>query len=170
MRISERKARLWTILILAVGMLLGVTVWGAISYGRYIHTTEVAIEQMKGEAGAELNGLTPIGEAAYVRRDVIAHEGTGVVGDCFRSELGYDAIKEHYDKEFAREGWRFQREKRALIWGKDVGAMQVSYCKGALEGDLYFVGAQKTTGNITYVVEISWELDGARACSDENMK
>jgi|ERR1051326_121058 hypothetical protein len=162
LRIGARTIRPRGFVLLIAGFLLAIILAGAgaILYTRYVRLQTATTEQMKAESEKELGRITAMQESVFVRRDFLAKGEHGVVTDNYRSGLDSKMIRSYYDKEFLKNGWKFLKEENLPVWGKDIGAIQTSYCKRNLKGYIYLLGAQTTKENITYTLGISWGLDG----------
>lgn len=149
------------IILLAVGGLLLIAALGlgTAFYSRYVSSEIAANDRIRAKAENELGPIKPMPSSNFIRHSFLSKGEHGDVEDSYRSQSSYESIRSYYDQEFANHGWKFQNEESLKIWGKDVGAKEVSYCKAGLRGYVYFVGAQETKENITYTVGISWGMD-----------
>lgn len=58
----------------------------------------------------------------------------------------YDEIKEYFDEELSKKGWRYVGEEKIKDWGRDFGGMERHYCKGNLFLNLQFPGKESGYG------------------------
>lgn len=77
-----------------------------------------------------------------------------VVSLQYSTILTLNEIREYYDKELARHGWRFIEENKSLSWRNDYGNKVVVYRKGEYQLDISYAPNSK----YNYAVSLSWGL------------
>jgi hypothetical protein len=82
----------------------------------------------------------------------------GVVSNIYQSDLSYELVRAHYEKELSERGWKFRSEDRLTSWGKDLGQTETVYCRGNQKAYIFWTGSDRTRENIRYTLGFSWGL------------
>jgi hypothetical protein len=77
------------------------------------------------------------------------------VSSDYRTKLSSDELVEHYNKEMAALGWRFERLRVLKDWGKDEGLREREYYKGAMEASLLY-DSKTSYSKTSYLLSIHW--------------
>jgi hypothetical protein len=159
-RLGGEAGRL-RIVLLVIGslVLIGAVSLGTVFYVRYIRSEMAANNLMRAKAENELSPIKRMPSSNFIRHSFLSKGEHGDVEDSYRSQSSYESIRGYYDQEFANQGWKFQNEQSLKIWWKEVGVKEESYGNAGLQVYVYFVGAQETKENITYIVGTSWGTD-----------
>lgn len=118
----------------------------------------------KVETGTERNirrefeQIKPMPDAVATRTGTVFKGTHGVISSDFRSEASYQAIRDHYDKELAANGWTFQKEEPVIYRGRDQGGKTALYCKGHYAASLEYAGQLEPELGWTFSFGLSWGL------------
>lgn len=75
----------------------------------------------------------------------------------YKTDLPYEEIKAHYDRELKSRGWTYVKERRVTIWSHDFGGKQAIYCKGVYDATLQYSGTEPGI-EWTFGFTLSWGL------------
>ena len=104
----------------------------------------------KAELANELAQLQPPEQATFVHQGSMMSASGVHVSNSYQTDLTYDQVRAHYDKELAKHGWTFRSHEALKYWGKDLGASETYYCRGTLSANLFWAGSKPDKLNIRY--------------------
>ena len=110
----------------------------------------------KAQLEHELAQLPAPSAATFIRHSVVTKGSHGVVSNLYRSDLSYEIVRAHYEKEFSQRGWKFRSVDRLTSWGKDLGETETIYCRGNQKAYIFWTGSNRTPENIRYTLGFSW--------------
>ena len=105
----------------------------------------------------EFKMIAPPPNALQLRYNSMHKAHQGDVTCEYKTDLGYESIKAHYDQEMQSRGWTFVRERPITIWRHDYGGKQSIYCKGIYDATLEYSGKEPGMEG-TFAFTLSWGL------------
>ena len=152
MRISQTTRRYLRFFSLAsLSILVAFTACGSLFNSRKGETAQKQLEQ-------EFKAITPLPGASPRNYHASHKSGQALVGSTYSTNLPYGEIRNYYDEELARQGWRFHEEYGLEDWGGDFGGRTAEYCKGAYKASLQYAGERANYGWV-FALDLSWGLD-----------
>lgn len=71
-------------------------------------------------------------------------------------QFGYEKIREHYEQEFTKNGWKYKNENYSR--SRSGGQKSVTYTKGEYTATLYYWDNEdKEKNQFQYYIELTWE-------------
>ena len=142
-------------LILVVGLIVLVSVLVSIAELRAYRDSE----RTRVDVENELAQIPPPAAATFIRHDVVTKGSHGVVSNSYQSDLSYEQIRAHYDKELPKHGWIFREQHPLTFRGREVGQSETIYCKGTYAANIFFTGTEQANVGFRYGLNLSWGLD-----------
>jgi hypothetical protein len=141
--ILSHKNKIFGLMVLIMFMCL-VSFFGYQEYQEYQGRKHYPIVK------AEFNRIRPLpgAIAASDSQGTVAGNHANV-GMLYQTNMSYSAIKEYYDVELARHGFKFQKESEAY------GRKRILYTKGEFTAFIDYVGI--TNPEYTYYFYVSWD-------------
>ncbi|SRR6266568_4445975 len=115
-------------------------------------------QRTKTELENELAQISAPSASTFIRHSVVMKGSHGVVSNIYQSDLPYELVRAHYDKELAGHGWTFRSVNRLTSWGKNLGQTETVYCRGNQKAYIFWTGTEKSMENIRYTLSFSWGL------------
>jgi len=106
---------------------------------------------------SEFKTIAPPPTALQLRCDSMHKTHQGDVTCEYKTDLRYEQIKAHYDRELKSHGWTFVKEIPVAIWSRDYGGKEAIYCKGIYDATLQYSGAEPGI-EYTFGFTLSWGL------------
>jgi hypothetical protein len=140
--ISSDKKKTF-ILITLIAFILFASFFGYLEYQEYQGRQHYPIVK------SEFNQIQPLPNAVPTsdnQGSVAANSAT--VGMLYQTNMSYNEVKEYYDAELARNGFKLQKESEAY------GQKRALYSKGELTGFIDYAGV--TNPEYTYYFCVYW--------------
>jgi len=154
---KQAKSRLVAPATIAVAVTV-LMVGSTLALLAYLRNREKQSSSIRQQLTWELDNVQSPTEAVQVRR-VDAFKGThGNIANYYKTNLTYDELRNYYDGELERRGWKLRTEKKLTTWQKDLGESLRTYCKGPFAANVYFTGKNETALGFKYSLSVSWRL------------
>jgi hypothetical protein len=75
----------------------------------------------------------------------------------YKSDLGYDSLREYYRVRLEERGWRFAEEIPLRDLGRDFGGRDLLFCKPPYAANLQYIGKPVDSG-ASFILSVSWRL------------
>jgi hypothetical protein len=78
----------------------------------------------------------------------------------YKSDLGYDALRQYYRPRLEEKGWRLVEEAPLRDLGRDFGGRDLLFCKRPYAANLQYIGKRVDSG-ASFILSVSWRLISA---------
>ncbi len=106
----------------------------------------------------ELNSVAPFPQATATHSEKSYKDAQALILTRYSTSASYSVLRDYYDTELSKHGWRFVSEQPVTNWGQDLGGKTAHYCKGDWSADVEYVG-RDSDGRGAYVLALSWGID-----------
>jgi hypothetical protein len=107
-----------------------------------------------------LDEFPPPSGTVMLRADEIPRWRDILVERTYKSDLGYDALKNYYRPRLEENGWRFVEETPLRDLGRDFGGRDLLFCKRPYATNLQYIG-KKVDSGASFILSVSWRLISA---------
>jgi hypothetical protein len=108
-------------------------------------------ELTRRELTAEFEGIAPPPDDVVIRHGMMI----GLVSSDYKSGLTWEKIKNHYNEELLKHGWRYIREDPIIYDGHNYGGASALYCKRPYAVSVEYAGGQESQFGFTYGISFS---------------
>ena len=127
----------------------------------------VADHQQQTESAAAL--IQPLSDAQPAPLDSLYKPGRGIAR-FYTTNASYEQVKDHYESELTRNGWKVFGERKLEIFQRYNGMMHVLFCKNHLAANLFYTGAEAPRLGYNYSLAINWDLSSGFVWGVEDCK
>ena len=132
----------------------------------FINDDEPKAAQIQQELEHEFEAINPITQSGYYDY-LAAHKSRNAsVSGAFSTNLTFPEVRNYYDQELARNGWKFDKEERVQDWWRDFGGGSVQYCKGNYRAFLQYAGENADYG-WNFSLSLSWRLENEKLTAND---
>ena len=122
---------------------------------------EPKAQKAQVELENEFRAIQPLPQAKSVGYHAFHKPNTALVEGEYQTNLNYPEIRDYYDSELAKHGWKFQREENVVYDGKYSGGKLAYYSKGEYAATIQYAGQlEQANFGWTYTLGLSWDLGG----------
>ncbi len=126
-------------------------------YNVFIRTPKA--KQAEAQLEKEFALVKPFPQGTAIHSEKSYKDAQALLVTTYSTPAGYPVVREHYDSELTRSGWKFMSERTVNDWGRDLGKNTAHYCKGVWSADLEYMGRETTGGNEDYAIAFGWHGD-----------
>jgi hypothetical protein len=112
-------------------------------------------KQMMRDLETEFATIEPLPQATALSYKASYRPRQAWVTSKYVTNLNFPAIRAYYDGELTKRGWSFHNEEQFTDWGRDLGGMEVNYCKGDYTISLHYAGDQSGYKWV-YSLDLDW--------------
>ncbi|MBN3786750.1 hypothetical protein [Burkholderia sp. Ac-20353] len=125
-------------------------------YDHRVNTPKAASAQNILER--EFQAIKPLPGATVVSFYADHKTSQALTGSMYSTTATYAEIRQYYDGELARLGWKFQTEEPVRDWWRDLGGRTAHYRKNGYSANLQYAGEKADAGWV-YTLDLSWGLE-----------
>lgn len=153
-----KKKTLVAICFLGVLLTLGMIGLTVLVYGYLSKHDAANTAAIEAELKAQLQEIRSPEQSHFIAQRRTVKESHGAVSNEYRANLSFDELKQFYDAELLRHGWKFKKETEILWDQQNRGGKHLFYCKGEFTVDLEYAGKMETEFGWTYSLSLTWGL------------
>lgn len=106
----------------------------------------------------EFNSVAPFPQATATHSEKSYKDNQALVLTRYSTSASYPVLRDYYDSELSKQGWKFISEEALADWGRDLGGKTAHYCKGDWSAAVEYAG-QDSEGRGAYTLAMSWGLN-----------
>ena len=80
------------------------------------------------------------------------------IGVGFATHASFLEIRNFYNAELAKHGWRFVSENKIYDWSRDFGGKYLLYCKSDYAASIQYFGSDRDSYGVDFSFDLSWGL------------
>jgi hypothetical protein len=115
-------------------------------------------KQVEEQLEREFNSVALFPQATATHSEKSYKDAQALIVTRYSTDASYSVLRDYYDTELSKHGWRFVSERMVTDWGRDLGGKTAHYCKGEWSADVEYMG-QDNAGKSDYALALSWGLN-----------